>query len=169
MSYGGPPQNQYGGGYYDQQGQGHYPPQQGHSPQPQQGYYPPEVSLYTKHMTYRCTEPSYTALKLSLFSRTRTAASITNFPRYRASRLTVSPNTANIQDLTTNKAARDTRHTPSSTSRASTLPKAVLDTDSMDSLPSNSSTRKVAAARAPRTMAAHPRTSKDSLKDSLVL
>lgn len=66
MSYGGPPQNQYGGGagYYDQQGQGHYPPQQGHSPQPQQGYYPPEVSLYTKHMTFRCTEPSRTALKL---------------------------------------------------------------------------------------------------------
>lgn len=68
MSYGGPPQNQYGGGgagYYDQQGQGHYPLQQGHSPQPQQGYYPPEVSLDTKHMTYRYTEPSGTSLKLS--------------------------------------------------------------------------------------------------------
>lgn len=97
----------------------------------------------------------------------------------RVSRLTVSPNTANILDLMINKAARDTRHTPSSTSRASTLPKVVLDMDSMGSLPkiaatrhtlpSNSSTRKVAAARAPRTMAAHPRTSKDSLKDSLAL
>lgn len=97
----------------------------------------------------------------------------TNFPHYRASRLTVSPNTANIQDLMINKVARATRHTHNSTSRAITLPKAVLDTDSMDSLPriaatrhtlpSNSSTRKVAAARAPHTMAAHPRTSKDSL------
>jgi hypothetical protein len=168
MSYGGPPQNQYGGaGYYDQQGQ-QYPPQQGYPPQQQQGYYPPEVSLYTKHITHRCTEQSRTRLKLSLSSRTRTAEH-TNFPRCRASKRTVSPNTANTQDPMINKVARATRGTPHSTSRVRTLPKAVLDMDSLPSiaatrptLPSNSSTRQV-AARAPRTMVAHLHTSKDRL------
>lgn len=178
MSYGGPPQNQYGGGagYYDQQGQGQYPPQQGYPPQQQQGYYPPEVSLYAKHMTYCCTERSRTRLKLSLSSRTRTADLHTNFPRCRASKRTVSPNTANTQDPMINKAARATRVTPHSTSRVRTLPKAVLDMDSLPwiaairpTLPSNSSTRQL-AARAPRTMVARLHTSNlHTSKDSLVL
>ena len=92
----------------------------------------------------------------------------TNFP-YRASKCTVSPNTANTQDPMISKADRATRGTPHSTSRVRTLPKVALDTDSLPktvatrlTLPINSSTRKV-AARAPRTMVAHPHTSKDSL------
>lgn len=156
MSYGGPSQNQYGGGagYYDQQGQG-YPPQQGYSHQPQQGYYPPEVSLHTRYTVAqnRVTQRSNPHSPLVLVPR----AYITNFPRYRVSRLMVSPSTANIQVPMTNKAGRATLH---STSKASILPKAVLDTS--NSTPSNSTTRKVVAVRAPHTTVAHPRTRKDS-------
>ena len=85
---------------------------------------------------------------------------MTNLSRCRASRLTISPNKANIQDLMSNKAAKATKHTPHSTSRANILLKAVLDTAS---LPSNSSIHEMAVARAPRTMVALPHTSKDSL------